>query len=85
MSPARWSVPRSPIDGVVAQTLVTFNFGKNGWNDLPDTADALRNIAQIDGVTVNIAGQGGQARRLGRGVRRHRRDTAVREPWAWSS
>ena len=48
-------------DGVVAQTIVTFNFGKNGWNDLPDTADALRNIAQIDGVTVNIAGQGGQA------------------------
>src|SRR3954471_14789898 len=47
-------------DGVVAQTLVTFNFGKNGWNDLPDTADALRDIAQIEGVTVNIAGQGGQ-------------------------
>src|ERR1700754_4551485 len=26
-------------DGEVAQTIVTFNFGKNGWNDLPDTAD----------------------------------------------
>src|SRR6185436_14922905 len=55
---------RGPIvseDGQVAQVLVTFNFGKNGWNDLPDTADALRDIAQIDGVTVNIAGQGGQA------------------------
>src|SRR5262245_54836265 len=38
-------------DGVVAQVLVTFNFGKNGWNDLPDTADALRDIATIDGVT----------------------------------
>src|SRR4051812_2446498 len=48
-------------DGVVAQTLVTFNFGKNGWNDLPDTADELRDIAAVDGVTVNIAGQGGQA------------------------
>jgi RND superfamily putative drug exporter len=47
-------------DGVVAQLLVTFNFGKNGWNDLPDTADELRDIATIDGVTVNIAGQGGQ-------------------------
>src|SRR5262245_57670920 len=35
-------------DGVVAQILVTFNFGKNGWNDLPDTADALRNIAAVD-------------------------------------
>src|SRR3954454_20453589 len=48
-------------DGVVAQTLVTYNFGKNGWNDLPDTADELRDITAIDGVTVNIAGQGGQA------------------------
>src|SRR5690349_3471293 len=48
-------------DGVVAQTIVTFNFGKNGWNDLPDTADQLRDITAIDGVTVNIAGQGGQA------------------------
>src|SRR3954454_13008380 len=48
-------------DGVVAQTIVTFNFGKNGWNDLPDTADELRAITAIDGVTVNIAGQGGQA------------------------
>jgi putative drug exporter of the RND superfamily len=48
-------------DGVVAQTLVTYNFGKNGWNDLPDTADDLRDLTKIDGVTVNIAGQGGQA------------------------
>jgi RND superfamily putative drug exporter len=48
-------------DGEVAQTLVTFNFGKNGWNDMPDTADQLRDLAAIDGVTVHIAGQGGQA------------------------
>jgi RND superfamily putative drug exporter len=48
-------------DGEVAQTLVTFNFGKNGWNDMPDTADALRSAAAIDGVEVHIAGQGGQA------------------------
>ena len=53
--------PIASADGVVAQTLVTFNFGKNGWNDLPDTADALRELAKIDGVTVNVAGQGGQA------------------------
>jgi RND superfamily putative drug exporter len=52
--------PQFSDDGVAAQTLVTFNFGKNGWNDLPDTADKLREIAAIDGVTVNIAGQGGQ-------------------------
>src|SRR6476660_5420702 len=48
-------------DGEVAQTIVTFNFGKNGWNDMPDTADKVRDIAKIDGVTVHIAGAGGQA------------------------
>ena len=55
---------RGPIvsdDGQVAQTIVTYNFGKNGWNELPDTADELRDIAALDGVTVYIAGQGGQA------------------------
>ena len=48
-------------DGEVAQTLVTYNFGKNGWNDLPDTADKLREITKVPGVGVDIAGQGGQA------------------------
>jgi putative drug exporter of the RND superfamily len=48
-------------DGAVAETIVTYNFGQNGWNDLPDTADKLRDIAAINGVTVHIAGQGGQA------------------------
>lgn len=48
-------------DGVVAQTIVTFNLGKDGWNKLPDTADELRDITEIPGVTVHLAGQGGQA------------------------
>ena len=48
-------------DGEVAQTIVTFNFGKNGWNALPDAADEIRDIATIDGVTVHLAGAGGQA------------------------
>ena len=48
-------------DGQVAVATVTFNFGKNGWNDLPDTADAIHKIAKIDGVTVHLAGPGGQA------------------------
>ncbi|MBF4769503.1 MMPL family transporter [Nocardioides agariphilus] len=47
-------------DGEVAQTIVTYNFGKNGWNDLPDTADKLREIIAIDGVTTHITGAGGQ-------------------------
>ena len=48
-------------DGQVAQTQVTFNFGKNGWNQMPDVATKLRDMAAIDGVSIHIAGQGGQA------------------------
>jgi putative drug exporter of the RND superfamily len=48
-------------DGQVAVATITFNFGKNGWNDLPDTADQIHKIAKIDGVTIHLAGPGGQA------------------------
>ena len=48
-------------DGVVAETIVTYNFGKDGWNRLPDTVDEIRSIAAIDGVTLHVAGAGGQA------------------------
>ena len=48
-------------DGVVAQTMVTFNLGSEGWNLMPDTADDIREIAAIDGVNVYVAGAGGQA------------------------
>ncbi len=48
-------------DGKAAQTLVTFDFGKNGWQEMPDVAEQLRDKAAIDGVTVYIAGAGGQA------------------------
>jgi RND superfamily putative drug exporter len=48
-------------DGEVAQSIVTYNFGKDGWNKLPDTADKLRDIIAIPGVTTYISGQGGQA------------------------
>src|SRR6188472_2430759 len=48
-------------DGEAAQTLVTFDFGKDGWNKMPDAADELRKIADQSGVSVHIAGQGGQA------------------------
>ena len=53
--------PVASKDGEVAQSVVTYNFGKNGWNDLPDTADKLKTIIKIPGVTTYIAGQGGQA------------------------
>ncbi|MFS3130823.1 MMPL family transporter [Nocardioides sp. Bht2] len=48
-------------DGKAMQTVVTFNFGSEGWNAMPDAADELRDIASIDGAKVYIAGQGGQA------------------------
>jgi RND superfamily putative drug exporter len=48
-------------DGQVAQASVSFNFGSNGWNKLPDAAKEIRKIAKIDGVTVHLAGAGGQA------------------------
>src|SRR3954468_10379232 len=48
-------------DGQVAQAVVTFNLGKNGFNKLPDVAKQIRDIATIPGVTTHIAGPGGQA------------------------
>lgn len=51
-------------DGQAAQAIVTFDFGKNGWNDMPDAADDLRGIAAPStdaGVAVHIGGPGGQA------------------------
>jgi RND superfamily putative drug exporter len=48
-------------DGQVAQAVVTFNLGKNGFNKLPDVAQQIRDIATIPGVTTHIAGPGGQA------------------------
>ncbi|TXL60657.1 MMPL family transporter [Aeromicrobium terrae] len=48
-------------DGQVGYLYLTFNFGTNGWNDIPDAADEIRDIAKIPGVTVHLAGYGGQA------------------------
>ena len=48
-------------DKQVAQGLVTFNFGKDGWNKLPDVKDKITEIAQLDGADVYVAGPGGQA------------------------
>jgi putative drug exporter of the RND superfamily len=48
-------------DRQVAYIYLTFNFGENGWNDIPDAVDEIRDIADIDGVTIHLAGFGGQA------------------------
>ncbi len=53
--------PFPSADGQAAQTVVSFNFGENGWEDMPDTAAELRSIAELDGTSVYIAGAGGQA------------------------
>ncbi|MEQ6899929.1 MMPL family transporter [Nocardioides sp. YIM 152588] len=58
---AQAGFPAESADGEVAVTSLTFNFGANGWNDIPDAAAEVRDIAQIDGVTVHLAGYGGQA------------------------
>jgi RND superfamily putative drug exporter len=53
--------PAVSQDGAVAQTSVTFDLGSEGWNQMPDIADELRSIAELEGVEVYVAGAGGQA------------------------
>ena len=48
-------------DREVAYLYLTFNFGKDGWNDIPDAVDEVRDIAETDGITIHLAGAGGQA------------------------
>ena len=53
--------PAISANGEVAQTVVTFDLGSEGWNKMPGIADDLRGIADLDGADVYIAGVGGQA------------------------
>ncbi len=49
-------------DKQAMQTIVTFNFGKDGWSRMPDVADEVRAIAPSgDGLSVHVTGAGGQA------------------------
>ncbi len=48
-------------DDQVAYLYLVLNFGDEGWNAIPDAADEIKKIAKIDGVTVHLAGYGGQA------------------------
>ncbi len=52
------------------RSIVTFNFGSNGWEDMPAAADELREIAQIDGVDGPHRRLRRSGRRLRRGLRR---------------
>jgi putative drug exporter of the RND superfamily len=58
---AQVGFPAVSENGEVAQTSVTFDLGSEGWNEMPGVADDLRDIAQIEGVDVYVAGAGGQA------------------------
>ncbi|MBO0845692.1 MAG: MMPL family transporter [Nocardioides sp.] len=48
-------------DHQVAQVYVTFNFGKDGWNQMPDVRDHIRNVAELPGATLYVTGPGGEA------------------------
>ncbi len=48
-------------DGEVAYSYFTFNFGKDGWNKIPEPADDIRELTKMDGVDVYLGGFGGQA------------------------
>lgn len=48
-------------DGEAAQTIVTFDFGSEGWNAMPDAVAEVKEIAEAEGLTVYITGAGGQA------------------------
>jgi len=65
--------PVTSSDGEVAQTLVTYNFGKDGWNKLPDTADDLKKI-----ITIPASRPGSPARAV-------RRPTRPTRSQAWTA
>jgi RND superfamily putative drug exporter len=48
-------------DREVAYTYFVFNFGKDGWNAVPEPVDEIRDLAEIEGVDVYVGGFGGQA------------------------
>ncbi|MCW2832546.1 MAG: family transporter, partial [Nocardioides sp.] len=53
--------PAISENGEVAQTVVTFDLGSEGWNEMPRIADELQDIADLDGGEVYVAGVGGSA------------------------
>jgi RND superfamily putative drug exporter len=53
--------PFSSEDGQATENLVTFNFGPNGWEEMPAAAEQVREVAALDGVSVHLTGAGGAA------------------------
>ncbi len=72
--------PQVSEDGQVAQTVVTFNFGVNGWNDMPDAADELRDAHRDRRRHHAHRRRGWSGGRRRGGVRGHRQHAAVGHP-----
>jgi RND superfamily putative drug exporter len=45
--------PLPSQDNQAAQTIVTFDFGSEGWNAMPDAVEEVKQIAESDGLTVD--------------------------------
>ncbi len=59
--PKTYLPPLVSPDGEVAYSYFTFNFGKDGWNKIPQPAEDIRDLTKLDGVDVYLGGFGGQA------------------------
>jgi len=59
--PQTYLPPLVSPDGEVAYSFFTFNFGKDGWNKIPEPADDIRDLTKMEGVDVYLGGFGGQA------------------------
>jgi putative drug exporter of the RND superfamily len=53
--------PIASDDREATLTVVTFDFGANGWKQMPDATEQVRDVAALDGVSVHITGAGGAA------------------------
>ena len=63
VAPGETVGPILAVDGKAIQTIVSVNLGKEGWNNAPKTADAIRAItaANANGLTAHLAGPLGNA------------------------
>ena len=73
--------PFASEDGQAAQTLVTFNFGANGWKEMPDAAERGPRHRRVRRRPPSTSpGAGGSGRRRRRGLRGSRLQAAARHP-----
>ena len=63
VAPGKFEAPpyKEAADQKAAQLTVTYNFGSDGWNAMPDIVKDLKKQAAHDGLAVHVTGAGGQA------------------------